>query len=80
MAVMLCLVRGKRAIQVADALDALTSNRPYRAARPMLGALAEIREHSDTQFCPRVVAALEDLWRKEPGVFAAEPVKPVRVA
>jgi HD-GYP domain-containing protein (c-di-GMP phosphodiesterase class II) len=69
-----------RIVLVADALDALTSNRPYRAARPMLGALAEIREHTGTQFCPRVVAALEELWRKEPGAFGAEPMKSVRVA
>ena len=69
-----------RIVLVADALDALTSTRPYRAARPMLGALAEIRAHAGTQFCPRVVAALEELWRKEPDVFVAELVKPVRVA
>ncbi len=69
-----------RIVLVADALDALTSTRPYRAARPMLGALAEIRAHTGTQFCPNVVAALEELWRKEPGVFGAEAVKPVRVA
>jgi HD-GYP domain-containing protein (c-di-GMP phosphodiesterase class II) len=58
-----------RIVFVADALDALTSTRPYRPARPMLAALAEIRAHSGTQFCPRVVEALEDLWRREPGVF-----------
>ena len=46
----------------------------------MLGALAEIRAHTGTQFCPQVVAALEELWRKEPSVFGAEPIKPVRVA
>jgi hypothetical protein len=69
-----------RIVLVADALDALTSTRSYRAARPMLGALAEIRAHTGTQFCPKVVAALEELWRKEPSVFGAEAVKPVRVA
>jgi hypothetical protein len=69
-----------RIVLVADALDALTSTRSYRAARPFLGALAEIRAHTGTQFCPRVVAALEELWRKEPGVFGAEAVKSVRVA
>ncbi len=58
-----------RIVFVADALDALTSTRPYRPARSMLAALAEIREHTGTQFCPRVVAALEDMWRREPGVF-----------
>jgi hypothetical protein len=60
-----------RIVLVADALDALTSTRSYRPARPILGALAEIRAHTGTQFCPRVVAALEDLWRKEPGLFGA---------
>jgi HD-GYP domain-containing protein (c-di-GMP phosphodiesterase class II) len=58
-----------RIVFVADALDALTSTRPYRPARSMLAALAEIREHAGTQFCPQVVAALEEMWRKEPGVF-----------
>jgi len=64
-----------RIVFVADALDALTSTRPYRVARPMLAALAEIREHAGTQFCPRVVGALEELWRKEPEIFgqAATP-------
>jgi HD domain/MASE9 len=65
-----------RIVLVADALDALTSTRPYRPARPMLGALAEIRVHTGTQFCPRVVDALEELWRKEPAVFAPEPAAP----
>jgi hypothetical protein len=62
-----------RIVFVADALDALTSTRPYRPARPMLAALAEIREHAGTQFCPRVVSALEDLWRKEPRLFTQAP-------
>jgi hypothetical protein len=69
-----------RIVLVADALDALTSTRSYRAARPMLGALAEIRAHTGTQFCPRVVDALEELWRKEPTVFGAETAEPARVA
>jgi HD-GYP domain-containing protein (c-di-GMP phosphodiesterase class II) len=46
----------------------------------MLSALAEIRAHTGTQFCPKVVAALEEVWRKEPGVFTGEAFKPVRVA
>ena len=62
-----------RIVFVADAFDALTSTRPYRPARPMLAALAEIRAHAGTQFCPRVVDALEELWRKEPGIFTPAP-------
>jgi hypothetical protein len=58
-----------RIVFVADALDALTSTRPYRPARSMAAALAEIRAHAGTQFCPRVVEALEELWRKEPKLF-----------
>ena len=58
-----------RIVFVADALDALTSTRPYRPARPMLAALAEIRAHAGTQFCPQVVAALEELWLREPRIF-----------
>src|SRR5438094_8572627 len=65
-----------RIVLVADALDALTTNRPYRAARPMLGALAEIRAHTDTQFCSQVVDALEELWRRDPGVFNGEATAP----
>jgi hypothetical protein len=61
-----------RIVFVADALDALTSTRPYRPARPMLAALAEIRAHAGTQFCPRVVDALEQLWRREPRLFTPE--------
>jgi hypothetical protein len=67
-----------RIVLVADALDALTSTRSYRAARPLLGALAEIRSHAGTQFCPRVVDALEELARKEPTLFGSEAGEPVR--
>ena len=69
-----------RIVLVADALDALTSTRSYRAARPMIGALAEIRAHTGTQFCPQVVAALEELWRKEPTLFGEERAETARVA
>jgi HD domain len=62
-----------RIVFVADALDALTSTRPYRPARPMHAALTEIRAHAGTQFCPRVVSALEELWRKEPELFTQVP-------
>jgi putative nucleotidyltransferase with HDIG domain len=69
-----------RIVLVADAFDALTSARPYRPARPMLAALAEIREHAGTQFCPRVVAALEELARNEPTLVKAEPAAQMHVA
>jgi putative nucleotidyltransferase with HDIG domain len=55
-----------RIVFVADALDALTSNRPYRRGRPLWAALEELRRHAGTQFCPTVVAALEDVYTREP--------------
>jgi hypothetical protein len=55
-----------RIVFVADALDALTSDRPYRPARSLVAALAEIQDHAGTQFCPKVVEALRFLWRTSP--------------
>jgi putative nucleotidyltransferase with HDIG domain len=50
-----------RIFSVADTLDAMTSDRPYRKARPFPEALAEIQRCSGSQFDPQVVAALESL-------------------
>jgi putative nucleotidyltransferase with HDIG domain len=47
-----------RILTVADALDAMTTDRPYRNARPLQDALAEIEAQAGRQFCPAVVAAL----------------------
>ena len=55
-----------RILSVADSLDAMTSNRPYRDALPVETARAEIRAQSGSQFCPRVVAALESRFEREP--------------
>ncbi|HEY3019391.1 MAG TPA: HD domain-containing phosphohydrolase, partial [Solirubrobacteraceae bacterium] len=47
-----------RILTVADTLDAMTSDRPYRRGLPLEVALEEIRSLAGAQFCPRVVAAL----------------------
>jgi putative nucleotidyltransferase with HDIG domain len=47
-----------RILTVADAFDAMTSDRPYRPAMAVEDALAEIRRNTGTQFCPTVVSAL----------------------
>ena len=52
---------GARIFQVADTLDAIVSDRPYRRGQPLEVALAEIRRHAATQFDPMVVEALEHL-------------------
>jgi putative nucleotidyltransferase with HDIG domain len=48
-----------RILTVADAFDAMTSDRPYRRALSQEVAAAEIRRNAGTQFCPQVVQALE---------------------
>jgi HD-GYP domain-containing protein (c-di-GMP phosphodiesterase class II) len=52
-----------RIVLVADAFDALASDRPHRPARPVSEALEELRANAGTQFCPTVLAALESLLR-----------------
>ncbi|HEX9351278.1 MAG TPA: diguanylate cyclase [Gaiellaceae bacterium] len=50
---------GARIIHVADALDSMLTTRIYRAARPALEAMEELKRAAGTQFCPRCVGALE---------------------
>ena len=50
---------GARVFAVADALDAITSDRPYRRARSWEEAAAEIVRESGGQFDPEVVKAFE---------------------
>lgn len=47
-----------RIVHVADAFDAMTSARAYRAARPASMAFAELQRFSGTQFDPACVEAL----------------------
>jgi diguanylate cyclase (GGDEF)-like protein len=49
---------GSRIILVADAFDAMTSNRSYRPAMSVDGALAELCAKAASQFDPEVVGAL----------------------
>ena len=58
---------GARIFAVADTLDALTSNRPYRKATSLAEARKEIARCAGTQFDPRCIAAFlsieEGSWR-----------------
>ena len=49
---------GSRIILACDALDAMTSERPYRAAMPENAARRELRRFSGSQFDPRIVETL----------------------
>jgi putative two-component system response regulator len=51
---------GARVFSVADALDAMTSDRPYRQAWPWEKAVSEVLAHAGTQFDPRVVRAFQE--------------------
>jgi HD-GYP domain-containing protein (c-di-GMP phosphodiesterase class II) len=48
---------GARIIAVADAFDAMTSDRPYRKAYSAPAAIEEIKEKAGAQFDPTVVQA-----------------------
>jgi HD-GYP domain-containing protein (c-di-GMP phosphodiesterase class II) len=50
---------GARIIRVADAFEAMTANRPYRAAQTVQYALDELRNNAGTQFDMEAVAAVE---------------------
>jgi HD-GYP domain-containing protein (c-di-GMP phosphodiesterase class II) len=52
---------GARIFAVADALDAITSDRPYRKARSFDAARKEILRCSGTQFDPAVVQVFLDI-------------------
>jgi diguanylate cyclase (GGDEF)-like protein len=49
-----------RVLLVADAFDAMTSDRPYRRALSHDDALAELRRHAARMFDPRCVAILDE--------------------
>jgi len=57
---------GARIFAVADALDAMISDRPYRKARTIEVAREEIQRCTGTQFDPKVVEVFlslpDSLW------------------
>src|SRR3989475_311799 len=46
---------GARIIMVADTMDAMTTDRPYRRALTLQYAVGELRKHAGRQFDPRLV-------------------------
>ena len=71
---------GARIFAVADTLDAMTSDRPYRSALSLEQAKAEIARCSGTQFDPKVAAAFLSLpdstWQER----RASAIGPFRLA
>jgi response regulator RpfG family c-di-GMP phosphodiesterase len=52
---------GARIFAVADTLDAMTSDRPYRKATSFENAMAEVQRCAGTQFDPEVARAFADI-------------------
>ncbi len=66
-----------RIISLSDAFDAMTSDRPYRKARPSDYAIGEIRQQAGMQFDPDLAKACEEafknLRKREQGEGGAQP-------
>ena len=67
-----------RIIHVADAFEAMTSDRPYRRGMPDGDALDELRRHVDTQFDPDCLNALLSGLGIEPAEPAQAPATAVK--
>ena len=55
---------GARIIMIADTIDAMTTDRPYRKALSLQRTLEELVKHAGSQFDPKLVA----LVSKSPGL------------
>jgi hypothetical protein len=64
-----------RVLAVADAFDAMTSNRSYRGARPVSEAVAELRKCATLQFDPAFVDAFVAAIERD-GWNGPQPVAP----
>jgi len=69
-----------RILGVADALDAMLSDRPYRPAMNLLQALVEIRRNAGTQFDPNVVEALLRVAEKADTDFFKNSARTIEAA
>jgi HD-GYP domain-containing protein (c-di-GMP phosphodiesterase class II) len=58
-----------RVLAVADAFDAMTSDRPYRPALSADDAVVELERCAGAQFDPDIVAVFVEAWRQ--GAFVA---------
>jgi HD-GYP domain-containing protein (c-di-GMP phosphodiesterase class II) len=69
---------GSRIVCVCDAYNAMTTDRPYRTARPLHEAIAELHDCAGSQFDPEVVAAATRVLRRRfqprAGASSAVPV------
>ena len=62
-------------IVVADTVEAMTSDRPYRKALPIEVVVTELHKYSGTQFDPVVVDAFLKLLEEEGEAFISKDQK-----
>jgi putative nucleotidyltransferase with HDIG domain len=67
-------------VGLADAFDAMTTDRPYSDARSLEAAVAEIVRNRGTQFAPAVVDAFLRVTERKPEQLAAEAPIPALVS
>jgi putative nucleotidyltransferase with HDIG domain len=60
-------------VGLADAVDAMTTDRPYRSARSLNEATDEILRNRGTQFAPEVVDAFVAVVERMPELFGTDP-------
>jgi putative nucleotidyltransferase with HDIG domain len=66
---------GARILAVIDCFDAMASDRPYRRALPISGAIAHVQKLAGIEFDPRVVGILSLLHEELEGKALAESRK-----
>jgi putative nucleotidyltransferase with HDIG domain len=71
---------GARIFAIADAFDAMTSDRPYRRALAIEEAVEQIQAGSGTQFDPTCVDAFVDLVAEDDGFLLARRPAPTFAA
>jgi HD-GYP domain-containing protein (c-di-GMP phosphodiesterase class II) len=62
-------------VGLADAVDAMTTDRPYSCARTLDDATEEVVRHRGTQFAPAVVDAYVALVQRRPELFGSDPAQ-----
>jgi diguanylate cyclase (GGDEF)-like protein/putative nucleotidyltransferase with HDIG domain len=62
-----------RVVAIADAIEAMTSDRPYRKALHPQDVITEIKTHSGTQFDPVVVEAAVRVIERQAGIKESKP-------
>ncbi len=59
-----------RIVRIADSFDAMTRKRPYKPARSVEWAVAELERFAGTHFDPELLRLFLDLLQKDPGIVA----------